>query len=268
MKRIIFDVIDINNTLQDNLLFDLLSKEYDYEHITKGRLGCIIVSNNDRIPIVRTTTKYNNPMQTFSHTIMNLINVIKHTVHETYDIDIDVNNIMAEIYDDDYKTMGFHSDQALDLADESYIIIYSCYDDPTISHNMRKLIVKGKNNDMYKEIYLTHNSIVIFDTNTNKEYLHKIVLNDTSNQSVKSDKWLGLTMRLSKTFIKHDNDNTILCDSILCDPNKIIHLASVEESKEFYKLRSCENKAIEYTYPEILYTISPNDLLPMKNIEN
>ena len=38
-------------------------------------------------------------------------------------------------------------------------------------------------------------------------------------------------------------------------------LATSEEKKEFYKLRSEENKLINYEYPPINYTISPSDLI-------
>lgn len=256
-----FEYIDINTEIQytnnmfDTLLHDILS--YDFEMITKGRCGCVIVSDNVTIPIVRTTTKYNKPMQKFNPTIIRLIDIIKDTIDKKHNIKIDINNILAEIYDNNYKTMGFHSDQALDLSDESYIIVYSCYDNPNIHQDdMRKLIIKGKNDNYEKEIYLTHNSFVIFDTKTNKEHLHKIVLNEKSK---KHNMWHGLTMRLSKTCVKHIDNNIIFCDS-----NKIMHYATNEELKEFYKLRSGENKVTEYTYPEILYTISPGDLLPIQ----
>ena len=39
------------------------------------------------------------------------------------------------------STMKYHSDQALDLADNSYICIFSCYDNPI---NLRTLRIKNK----------------------------------------------------------------------------------------------------------------------------
>lgn len=246
------DAINMLDTLIDDIMIT-----YDFELITKGRSGCVIVSDDVIIPIVRTTTKYNNPMQKFNSSVIRLIDIIKGIIDKKYNIKLNINNFLAEIYDNDYKTMGFHSDQALDLSDESYIIVYSCYDDPNIHHDdMRKLMIKGKDNNYENEIYLTHNSFVIFDTKTNKEHLHKIVLNEKSKTR---NKWYGLTMRLSKTHVTHIDSNIIFCDS-----NKIMHHATNEELKEFYKLRSGENKVIEYTYPEILYTISPGDLLPVQ----
>ena len=50
---------------------------------------------------------------------------------------------MIEIYDSKYCKMGFHTDQSLDLQENSYIGIFSCYNDPT-TKDLRKLKVKNK----------------------------------------------------------------------------------------------------------------------------
>ena len=42
---------------------------------------------------------------------------------------------------------------------------------------------------------------------------------------------------------------------------RILRLANDKEKSEFYKLRSNENKLIEYVYPELDYTISKSDLM-------
>jgi hypothetical protein len=61
----------------------------------------------------------------------------------------------------------------------------------------------------------------------------------------------------SKTFIKFINEIAYFNNTYI-----ILKLASKEESKEFYKCRSLENKSIEYKWSDdIFYTINPSDLL-------
>lgn len=232
---------------EDNL-FHNLQETINFENITKGRKGCVLVNNeNDLIPIVRTTTKYTNPAQKFTPIYHNLITKIKETININ---ELQFNNALVEIYDNSYCKMGFHSDQSLDLEDKSYIAIYSCYENPS---HCRKLIVKNKiTNDIF-EILMTHNSVIIFNLETNKQHLHKIILDNNI-----SNKWLGVTLRLSKTFIQHIDD----CPNIYKTLN-ILKLADNKETKEFYKLRSEENKSINFIYPLINYTISNSDLIKL-----
>jgi len=163
------------------------------------------------------------------------------------------NNAMIEIYDSTYRKMGSHSDQALDLADDSYIAIYSCYEDPATT-NLRKLIVQQKGDDIDKQskiLSMHHDSVIFFSTSTNSQHLHKIVL-DTED----SNRWLGITFRLSKTFIKWIDGVPTLTHSGIP-----LTLANKEESKRFYKFRSEENREVQFNYPELNYTVSPSDLL-------
>ena len=56
----------------DNI-FQLLYESTKFEHICNGRIGAIMVDSYNMIPIVRTTTKYNNIVQKFlpiHHTII------------------------------------------------------------------------------------------------------------------------------------------------------------------------------------------------------
>jgi len=219
-------------------LFPELTKVTEFEDITKGRMGAVLVDiQNDLIPLVRTTTKYTNPAQKF--------NLFHYDIMEK--IGIKFNNALIEVYDNQYCTMGFHSDQALDLEDGSYIGIYSCYENHLNQTNPRKLIIKNKTTNKISEITMDHNSVILFQLSTNQQYLHKIILEN--NKSNQNNKWLGITFRLSKTFI-----NPI---------NNVLKLANEEESKNFYKLRSEENKSLNFQYPEINYTISMSDLLPV-----
>ena len=232
-------------------LFDELTSSIKYEDITKGRQGAVLIDYKDEqlIPLVRTTTKYNNPLQKFNDIHYHIIEQIKSVTRIK---NLEFNNALIEIYDNSYCTMGAHSDQALDLEDDSYICLYSCYENAD-THNLRKLKINNKfDSNNISEIILEHNSIVIFSLNCNSKHLHKIVLDSIKS----SDRWCGITFRLSKTFIKFINEIPYFVSN-----NKILHMANEIEKKEFYKYRKIENNSIEYKYPSIDYTISPSDLI-------
>lgn len=231
-----------------NLFNDLLQMT-EFEDITKGRKGAILVDiSNNLIPLVRTTTRYVKPSQTFKPLHHDIIKKIRNITNIE---EIKFNNALIEVYDNQYCTMGFHSDQALDLAEESYIAIYSCYEIP--QNNPRKLIIQNKLTNKQTEIIMEHNSVVLFNLPTNKRHLHKMILDNPKEDN----RWLGITFRESKTFIHFVNKIPFLGDNILT-------LANDHEIKNFYQLRGKENKSIEYKYPEINYTISPSDILPVK----
>lgn len=122
-------------------------------------------NRNELIPIVRTTSPYTSPAQSFKEIHCEIINKIKEIIPN-----IELNNAMIEIYNCEYKTMKYHSDQSLDLAEDSYICIFSCYSNPE-SKSLRKLKIKEKGSDVESEIILKHNSVVIFSTELNNKVL-------------------------------------------------------------------------------------------------
>lgn len=230
--------------------FDELANATSFEDITNGRKGAVLVDcNNNLIPIVRTTTAYNEPAQKFLPIHYGLIENIK----KVSNLNLEFNNALAEIYESSYRTMGYHSDQSLDLAPNSYICIFSCYDDPT-DLNIRKLKIQNKTTNEYSEFLLEHNSFVLFSLSVNANHLHKIVLENKNNT-----KWLGITFRLSKTFVKFINEIPYIYDN-----TKILRIANDEDKKEFYKHRAKENQNIEYIYPDLDYTISVSDMMFIK----
>ena len=109
---------------------------------------------------------------------------------------------------------------------------------------------------------MEHNSIILFSTASNHKHLHKIILehqnkNDNLDKTRNSDnRWLGITFRLSKIFIKFKNKIPYIQST-----NNILRIATDLERKEFYKHKGTENSSNEYKYPEIDYTISKNDLM-------
>jgi len=237
-------------------LFDELSASVKFEGVVKGRQGAVLV-NNDKtrgVPIVRTTTKYLLPAQNWK------------PVHSSLALDIQkcaslplvFNNALIENYTDKYKKMGFHSDQAQDLADDSFIALFSCYKNPELNHS-RKLVVESKEPGGGKfEIQLSHNSVVIFSLDTNRRFRHKIVLEAGSNEP--ENQWLGITFRNSKTFVKNDGTQTYFEDGA---PLK---MGNEEECSEFYPLRHRENNETNFRYPQVKYTLSESDMMPPEDL--
>lgn len=239
-------------------LFDELLKSTEFEDITNGRKGAILVDyKNDLIPIVRTTTNYNKSVQKFLSIHHKIIDNIKEVSNNHK---LEFNNAMIEVYDSTYRTMGYHTDQALDLADDSYICIFSCYSDNS-TVDIRKLKLKNKITGECSEILLEHNSLVLFPVSTNGKYLHKIVL---ENMHMKDKKWLGITFRLSKTFINFVNDSSEIAVPYFYPSNIVLSLANEKEKQEFMKHKSSENLNIDYIYPDIHYTISLSDMMSIK----
>jgi hypothetical protein len=223
-----------------------------FEQIARGRQGAILVKPfNSLVPIVRTTTKYSNPAQKFTCEQFKLIEQI---LLKTKDLDLDFNNGMIELYTCEYKSMGFHTDQALDLESGSYICLFSCYsNDKTTS--LRKLVVKNKLTGEETNYTLRQNSIILFDIKTNSQYMHKIIL----DSSVSQDTWLGITLRKSNTYLDYSYPIPKFPDGTdLQSPDK-------ELEKEFCRLKSIENKQIEFSYPKINYSLSPSDWLHIKS---
>jgi len=236
-------IININDT------FLQLSKSCEFENMSSHRkVANIIDYQNNLIPLVRTTSKYDNPIQKFQLIHYDLIEKIKKITNN----DLKFNNAMVEIYNSEYRTMKYHTDQSLDLADNSYICLFSCYENPDET-NARKLKIMNKTTSVESEILLDNNSIVLFSTETNSNYQHKIILDSASQ-----NRWLGITFRLSKTFI-----NFIENVPYFYQTNKILYMATHEEKNNFYKFKSQENLNVKFVYPEINYTISISDISPI-----
>lgn len=204
----------------------------------------------DGVPVVRTTTRYGNPAQRFRTVHERLAQQIQ----ERAGIPVAFNNALIECYTNTYKKMGSHSDQALDLADGSFISVFSCYRHPE-EGPPRKLIVASKKDDAEEvEIPLAHNSVVAFSVDANRRLKHKIVL-DAPAQAA-DNQWLGVTFRTSKTFVRYRGGHAYLPQGVRLMP------ADDEQRHEFYRLRRAENKETDFVYPRLTYTISESDLTP------
>ncbi|REC61645.1 hypothetical protein DRF65_14430 [Chryseobacterium pennae] len=244
----------------DQNLFNELIHSADFETTGKGRLGNHLVDVQDEnIPVVRTTTRFTTPAVTFSPLHHRLVAEINDTLLANH-IEIPVqsfNNALIEVYDSSYSKMGFHSDQALDLEENSFIALFTSYERPDElkESHLRKLVIKDKITEEESEIILHHHSVVLFAIETNKRFQHKIILNVPPNSIINHNKWLGITFRTSKTHIRFRNGKPYL------STGEPLILANTDQESEFFKLRGRENRELDFAYPDLQYTISNADLL-------
>jgi hypothetical protein len=234
--------------------FSVLSQSTEFENITIGRSGANIFKpkSSGLIPIMRTSTLYLNPSSIF---LPIHYNIIANIVEKSKIPNIEFNTGLIEIYDEKYKTMKFHSDQALDLCNDSYICIFSCYES---NSDLRTLKIKNKSTNDSFDIKMDDNSAILFSTETNKKYMHKIVLENSNS----NNKWLGITFRLAKTFIYFKNEIPYFSKN-----NIELRLASKFERSNFYKQKEIENSStIVETDIDIPYTLSIGDTLLPKSL--
>lgn len=238
---------------QENL-FAELSASTRLEDVGKGRQGAVLakLDGTAGVPLVRTTTRYAGPTRRFQPVHERLARQIQeHAATPTA-----FNNALIEKYTNAYTKMGSHSDQALDLADESFIAVFSCYRNPEAEATPpRKLIFesKTKSGETF-EIPLTHHGFVTFSVDANRRLKHKIVLDAPAERA--DNEWLGVTFRTSKTIIRFHDGHAYLPGGPRLTP------ADEEQSAEFYRLRRRENNETDFHYPPLTYTLSESDLLP------
>lgn len=233
-------------------LFAELAASAPWEDAGKGRRGATLtrVDEAGGVPLVRTTTQYRNPPQRFRAVHERLAQRIQ----EHAALPVGFNNALIESYTNDCTTMGSHSDQALDLADESFIAVLSCYRNPGASPP-RKLIFESKVPGGEKfEIPLAHHSVVAFSVGSNRRLRHKIVL--AAPDRATDNQWLGLTFRTSKTFLRFRDGLAYLPQGAR------LTAADEDQRREFYRLRRRENKETDFGYPPLTYTVSESDLMP------
>ncbi|MFF0274429.1 hypothetical protein [Streptomyces sp. NPDC004330] len=232
--------------------FAALSASAVLEDTGKGRRGAVLtrVDETGAVPLVRTTGRYVRPPQRFRAVHEGLAE----RVRECTGSPVGFNNALIERYTDAYRTMGAHSDQALDLADGSFIALFSCYRHPDAGPP-RKLVFASKeaNGDTY-EVPLVQNGVVTFSVDSNRRLKHRIVLDAPA--VVAENQWLGVTFRTAKTLLRFVGGHARLPWGVPLAP------ADEEQAREFYRLRSRENEETDFAYPALAYTVSGSDLMP------
>ncbi|MEV6976984.1 alpha-ketoglutarate-dependent dioxygenase AlkB [Kitasatospora sp. NPDC093806] len=233
-------------------LFAELSASARLEDVGKGRRGAVLTRADEAngVPLVRTTTRYGSPAQRFR----DVHNRLAQRIQELAAIPVGFNNALIENYTNAYTTMGGHSDQALDLAEDSFIAAFSCYRNPQ-ANPPRKLVFESKEpGDEKFEIPLAHNSVVAFSLASNRRLRHKIILENPGQAA--DNQWLGITFRTSKTFLRFHDGHAYLPQG-----TRLVS-ADEEQQGEFFRLRRRENTETDFIYPPLTYTISASDLLP------
>ncbi|WP_372498562.1 hypothetical protein [Yinghuangia soli] len=233
-------------------LYAELSASVRWEDLGKGRRGAVLTKVDEAggVPLVRTTTRYGNPAQCFRAVHERLAR----KVQERAGISAAFDNALIEGYTNAYRTMGGHSDQALDLADGSYVAVFSCYQDADAGPS-RKLVFAAKESGEKLEVPLAHNSVVAFSVDANRRMTHRILF-DASALDTADNPWLGVTFRTSKTVVRFRDGQPYL------PQGAPLVSADEEQQREFYRLRRRENDEADFVYPELTYTVSDTDLVP------
>ncbi|MFD3516017.1 hypothetical protein [Streptomyces sp. NPDC058657] len=250
VSRISDEVLSFCLPAEENL-FAELSAATRWEDVGKGRQGNVLtrVDEAGGVPLVRTSTRYSGPAQRFGAVHERLAQRIQERMTRSACF----NNALIERYTNAYRTMGSHSDQALDLAHDSYIAVFSCYRYPEASPP-RKLIFESKGSEGEKfEIPLAHHGVVSFSVDSNRRLKHRIVLDAPAQPA--DNEWLGVTFRTSKTVLRFRDGHAHLPLGARLRP------ADEEQRHEFYRLRRRENQETEFDYPPLTYTVSESDLM-------
>ena len=75
----------------DKDIYKILSETSVFDDIIKGRKGAILLDNrNELVPIVRTTSSYTSPAQSFKEIHCEIINKIKETLNPNFKARIDL----------------------------------------------------------------------------------------------------------------------------------------------------------------------------------
>ncbi|MFJ9813089.1 alpha-ketoglutarate-dependent dioxygenase AlkB [Streptomyces sp. NPDC101158] len=250
-SRISDEIISCASAIEGNP-FDELSASARLEDVGKGRRAAVLtrVDGSGGVPLVRTTTRYSGPPQHFRPVHERLARRIR----ERAALPVGFDNALIERYTNAYRTMGGHSDQALDLADESFIAVFSCYRHPEAGPPRKLVFASKAADDETFEIPLVHNGIVAFSVAANRRFRHRIVLEAPGRAT--ENEWLGVTFRRSKTALRfHDGE-------VYLPQGARLTSADDEQRREFYRLRRRENDETDFVYPPLTYTVSESDLMP------
>ncbi|OKJ02510.1 hypothetical protein AMK18_14045 [Streptomyces sp. CB01249] len=223
------------------------------EDVGKGRKGAVLTrpDTDGGVPLVRTTTRYARPALRFRDVHARLAAEVR----ERAGLPAAFDNALAERYASAYTTMGRHCDQALDLAEDTFIAVFSCYRDPD-AYPRRKLVFESKERPDAGtlEIPLVHNGVVAFSVAANRRLRHRILADPAGGAG--DNEWLGLTFRTSKTLLRFRDGVPYLPQGVP------LTLADEARGREFYGLRRRENEETDFAYPALDRTVSASDLLP------
>lgn len=252
-----FRKVVLSDAGDDSLFEALLASVGEWEVLGKGRMGAIIVApyddylGNGGIPIVRTTTAYERPASLFQDVHRKLVESIQSKVSQK----LVFNNALLEVYDSSYRKMGYHTDCSLDLEADSWICLFSVYEDARRG-GLRTLSTLNKRTQQSVDVSLDHNSAVLFSTRANAAHTHKIVA--LGPPKANESRWLGVTLRFSKMRVHFGDDGVPRIGT------SILTLATPQERALFIRCKGDENKtdgACSSWESNFTFTVSPSDLM-------
>ena len=239
----------------------------------KGREGAVLVAPSHicgEVPLVRSTTQYERPHQLFRAAHVDLVAAIQDVAGGGACAPRTLNNVMVERYDWQYRTMRFHSDQAADLAEDSTICVFSCYNTGASTTDVRYLVCAPKTavgSPARRDevaIPLLHNSVVMFTTRWNARMVHKIVPRVPAPGD-KATVWLGVTLRTSKRALTFD---PVDGQPWLCRGVRLV-LAEDEDTRAHVLARRRKENTVTTVFAEpdpglsvVEYTLSRSDMVP------
>lgn len=248
-------------TIDTAIDFATLTSSLTFEQVAATRqvANAALINSAGHIPIVRTTTAYKHQVQPMPPAFLALRDAIIKAIMTTTGrscAEVEFNNAMVELYDPAYTKMGFHTDQAQDLAEGSTIAIFSCYETspPNDKHMKtsppRLLIVNDKRSDSEKDVTefpMHDSSCITFSTATNALHKHKIVGGGCTRR------WLGLTFRTSKTYVERRGEELEL---YFVGSGRLLRKATEEEKVEIRRCKGRENAEVEFEWPVMDVTMS------------
>jgi hypothetical protein len=146
-----------------------------------------------------------------------------------------------------------HQDQSQDLSNKSIICLYSCYNDQNTT-NVRTLRVQNTTTKEVQDVPLAHLSLTMFSTDFNNEHTHQIILE--TDKLCSNTLWLGITFRLSKTWLEMTDAGVVLSAS-----KKLLRIANKDEKRLLYLQKAKQNKQ-GTPYPDFDFTLSFSDVVP------
>jgi hypothetical protein len=238
--------------------FTRIGAEVEFEcSASAGREGAIVVAMpaTGAVPLVRSMTAYDSPAQVMGPALQHLTAIVAPMLGAAASA---FNNVMVERYQSPYRTMGPHTDQALDLADASWICIFTCYNKPD-TEDVRTLVCTDKATGDRADIPLRHNSCVAFSVEENRRMRHQIVARGKPDPHTT---WLGVTMRTSKRALVFADGRPYLHEGVP------LVLADESQRRAAFALRRRENleREFEYAHNAVHFTVSPSDLMAPRSI--
>lgn len=251
-------------------IFEELSACTQLEAVGRGRFAAKIFNSDDnKIPLVRTTSSYEQPSQRMTPLHLRIIDQINKQLNVSPPLVL--NNALVEIYRGTYDTMKFHSDQALDLQEDSSIVIFTCTNNPESktpprlhvrdkAHPVGPIIKIGWGHSYVDNLFeekvfpFNHCAAIVFSTQTNASHIHTIYQKCTENEQ-----WLYITFRTARTFIEFKEHIPYFVNCWLA-PDRL-HLADKSERQQFYQNKSNENNrtAFNPASVKIKFTVSKGD---------